>query len=160
MVRLRCRLSTLLLGLAASLVALPSLACTPPAGDQVEARTRDLRAVTSVYEARIENVVLHDRFGDNLEFTVKPTVAIWGPVSPVPFPLSFEAGACTNWFFLMDDQSDRPPSNGMKVIVMANPEGLADGHWLYILRADADYVEGFMRDWRAVRAGQSLPRFP
>jgi hypothetical protein len=146
--------------LGAAMLGTPSLACSPAPEDQAEARARDLRAVTSVYEAQLEGVVVEGPYADNIDFTLKPTAAIWGPVSPISIRLSYEAGACSNWFFLMDDQSDRPPSDGMKVIVMANPEGLADGHWLYILRADADYVEGFMRDWRAVRAGQSLPRFP
>ena len=142
----------------ATLSAAPALACTPAPGDQVEARTRDLRAVTSVYEAQVENVVLHDQYGDNLDFTIRPTTAIWGPKAPEPFRLSFEAGACTNWFFLMDDQSDSPPRNGLKVIVMANPDGLADNRWLYVLRADADYIDSFMSDWRAARANQSLSR--
>ena len=141
---------------ALALIGAPAMACTPAAGDQAEARAQDLRAVTSVYEAQIENVVLHDQYGDNLDFTVRPTAAIWGHMTAEPLRLSFEAGACSNWFFLMED--DSPPSNGLKVIVMANPEGLADHHWLYILRADADYIDRFMCDWRAARAGQPLPR--
>ena len=143
---------------ALAMVGTPALACTPAPGDQVEARARDLRAVTSVYEAQIESVVLHDPYGDNLDFTVRPTSAIWGAAPPEPFHLSFEAGACSNWFFLME--ADSPPRNGLKVIVMANPDGLADNHWLYILRADADYIDSFMSDWRAARAGQPLSRHP
>ena len=146
--------------LAAAMFGAPALACTPAPGDQAETRARDLRAVTSIYEARLESVVIDGPYADNVDFTVRPTAAIWGPVAPRPFRLSYEAGACNNWFFLTDDKSDRPPSDGMRVVVMANPEGLGDGRWLYILRADADYVQGFMRDWRAVRAGQSLLRFP
>jgi hypothetical protein len=146
-------LAAVVLSVVFVVVAVPALACTPAPGDQMEARMRDLRAMTSAYEARIENVVLHDSYGDNLDFRVRPTAAIWGPVSPQPFQLSFEAGACTNWFFLMD--SNAPPSNGLKVIVMANPQGLADGHMLYILRADAPYADSFMRDWRAARAASA-----
>jgi hypothetical protein len=140
---------------ALALVGVPAMACTPAPGDQVEARARDLRAVTSIYEARIENDVLHDEFGDNLDFTVQPTARIWGDVAPVPARLSFTAGACTNWFFLMEGPVD---PRGLRVIVLASPESLSNGRSLYILRADADYIETFMRDWRAARAGEPLSR--
>ena len=142
----------------AAFISSPAMACVPAPGDQVEARARDLRAVTSVYEARIENVTSRDAHGDNVDFTVRPTAAIWGPVSPEPFRLSYEAGACTNWLFLME--ADGLPRNGLKVIVMANPEGRADNRWLYIVRADASYTDSFMSDWRAARAGQPLSRHP
>ncbi len=114
--------------------------------------------MTSVYEARIENIALHDPYGDNLDFTVTPIASIWGSAAPGPFRLSFEAGACSNWFFLMESVS--PPRDGLKVIVMANPEGLADNHQLYILTADSEYIDSFMSDWRAARAGQPLSRHP
>ena len=143
---------------ALALIGAPVMACTPAPGDPVEARARDLRAVTSVYEARIENIVLHDRHGENLDFTVRPVATIWGSAAPQPFRLSFEVGACSNWVFLME--ADSPPHNGLRVMVFANPEGLADNHWLYILRADADYIDSFMSDWRAARAGQPLSRHP
>lgn len=144
----------------AALIGTPVIACTPPPGDQVEARGRDLRAVTTIYEAQIDEVVLHDPYGDNLDFTVTPTASIWGASPPAPFRLSFEAGACTNWFFLMDGEVDEQPVDGLRVVVMANPDGLADGRWLFILRHGAPYVDIFMSDWRAARAGQPLPRQP
>ena len=143
---------------ALALVGAPALACTPAPGDQVEARARDLRAVTSVYEARIENIALHDQYGDNLDFTVRPTAAIWGPLALAPLRLSFRAGVCSNWHFLMEGGG--PPRNGFKVIVLANPEGIADNRQLYILNADSDYIDSFMSDWRAARAGQPLSRHP
>ena len=146
--------------LAAALIGTPAIACTPPPGDQVEARARDLRAVTAIYEARIDDVVLHDPYGDNLDFIVTPTVAIWGASPPAPFRLSFEAGACTNWFFLMDGEVDEQPTDGLKVVVLANPDGLADGRWLFILRDGAPYADIFMRDWQAARAGRPLTRQP
>ncbi|WP_309627223.1 hypothetical protein [Brevundimonas sp.] len=116
--------------------------------------------MTSVYEARIEDVTVDGPYADNVDFTVRPTNAIWGPVSPIPYRLSFEAGACTNWFFLMDDQADQPPRDGQKLIVFANPDGLADNRWLFLVRADGRDAEIFMRDWRAVRAGHPLPSLP
>ncbi|RZJ04185.1 MAG: hypothetical protein EON89_08805 [Brevundimonas sp.] len=141
-----------------ALIGAPALACVPAPGDPVEARARDLHAVTSVYEARIENVVLHDQYGDNVDFTVQPFASIWGAAVPAPFRLSFEAGVCSNWIFLMEE--GHPPRNGQKVIVMSSPESLADRHWLYIVRSDADYIDSFMSDWRAARAGQPLSRHP
>ena len=138
-------------------LASPSSACSPPADrNSVEGRNRDLRAVTVVYEARIENVVASGPYQDNLDFTVRPTAAIWGPVSPQPYRLHYEVGACTNWVFIGDEQAEGPPPNGLKVIVMANPEGLSDRHWLYILRAGADYTDFMLRDWQSHRAGQPL----
>lgn len=116
--------------------------------------------MTSVYEARIEDVAVDGPYADNVDFTVRPTNAIWGPVSPIPYRLSFEAGACTNWFFLMDDQADQPLRDGQKLIVFANPDGLADNRWLFLVRADGRDAEIFMRDWRAARAGHPLPRLP
>lgn len=144
--------------LAAALSGTSALACTAPPGDQVEARARDLRAVIAIYEARIDDVVLHDPYGDNLDFTVTPTGSIWGTSPPAPFRLSFEAGACTNWFFLMDGEVDDLPANGLRVVVLANPDGLADRRWLFILRAGAPYAHLIMRDGRAARAGQPLTR--
>ncbi|WP_295171876.1 hypothetical protein [uncultured Brevundimonas sp.] len=144
------------LALTSAITGAPVLACVPAPGDQFEARARDLRAVTSVYEARIENTVWHDQYGDNVDFTVRPTLAVWGPVTPQPFRLSYEAGACTNWLFLMDDEGE--PRNGSKVIVMASPEAEADRRRLYVVKADAEYIESFMSDWRAARAGQPLSR--
>ena len=144
--------------LAAALIGTPAIACTSPPGDQVEERARDLRAITSIYEAQIDDVVLHDPYGDNLDFTVTPTAVIWGTSPPAPFRLSFEAGACTNWFFLMDGDVDDLPTDGLKVVVLANPDGFADGRWLFILRGGAAYVDIFIRDWQAARAGRPLTR--
>ncbi|MDI1327689.1 MAG: hypothetical protein PSV23_12930 [Brevundimonas sp.] len=124
-------------------------------------RTRDLLAVTSVYEARIEDVVVHGRYLDKVDFTVRPTATIWGSVAPDPYRLSFEAGACTNWFFLMDEEAvDERPRDGLKLIVMANPEGLADNSQLLLVRAGGADADIFLRDWRAARAGQPLSRRP
>ena len=116
--------------------------------------------MTSVYEAQIENVAVYGPYADKVDFTVRPTAAIWGPVPPTTYRLSFEAGACTNWFFLMDDQSGEPPRDGLRLIVMANPKGLDDNRWLFLVRAGGSDADIFMRDWRAVRAGQPLTRHP
>ncbi len=129
--------------------AVPALACSPPPGEQGDNWGQDVRTATSVYEARIEDVVPRDAYGESVDFTVRPTAAIWGPVSPEPFRLSFESGACSNWLFLTADSAERPPVNGTKVIVMMTPKSAADRHWLYILGADADYLDDFMREWRA-----------
>ncbi|WGM48873.1 hypothetical protein KOAAANKH_03787 [Brevundimonas sp. NIBR10] len=138
-------------------LASPSSACSPPADrNSVEGRDSDLRAVTVIYEARIENVVASGPYQDNLDFTVRPTAAIWGPVSPQPYRLFYEVGACTNWVFIGDEQAEGSPPNGLKVIVMANPEGLADRRWLYILRAGADYTDFMLRAWQSHRGGQPL----
>ncbi|MEC7796677.1 hypothetical protein [Brevundimonas sp. DS20] len=143
------------LALATVMMGGPVLACSLALGDQVEVRARDLRAVTGVYEARIENTAWLDQYGNNVDFTVRPTLAVWGPVSPRSLRLSYRAGACTNWLFLMDDEGE--PRNGSRVLVFASPEAETDKTWLYIVKADAEYIESFMSDWRAAIAGQPLP---
>lgn len=127
-----------------------AIACTPPPADQAERyQARDLQAVTVIYRARIENVTLRDPYGDNLSFTLMPGEKLWGGLLPGALDLEFTAGACTNWFFIGEEEAD-PSPEGLDVIVLANPAGLADHRWLYILRADADYAAFFLDRWREV----------
>ena len=121
-------------------------------------QTRELKAVTSIYRGRIDDVVLHDPYGDNLSFSLVPTARLWGETPPGTLGLEFEAGACTNWMFLGEDEALPSPA-GLRVIVLAGPESLTDHRWLYILRADAGYVEHFLNRWREA-SGHDLKEAP
>ena len=114
----------------------PAHACVyPPGFDQDREISDNMATVTAIYEGSIEDVSQGSWHGA-WNFTLRLTESIWGSNPPVEQRLTFENGACTNWFF-MGEQDEDAPQAGTKVIVFATPQGMADSLWLYIVRADS-----------------------
>jgi len=131
------------------LISTAAEACSWPSRAAEEAeRQSDMREITAIYEATLESIVLKDEYGDNLSFTLQPSAPIWGTMPSHSRRLDLEAGSCMHWFVFMDEHSDQLPTNGTKVVVMEHPAAVSDPNELYILRANARYVEGIMSDWR------------
>jgi hypothetical protein len=117
-------------------VVQPAHACSyPPGFDQDREISDNMATVSAIYEGRIEDVSPGSWHGA-WDFTVRPTRSIWGSAPPASQRLMRENGACSNWFFITDQDEDAPMA-GTKVIVFATPQGLADSLWLYIVRADS-----------------------
>jgi hypothetical protein len=118
----------------AAFAATPAAACTLPAGfDQDREVSNDMGEVTSIYRARIDSVV-PGPWEWSWDFTLRTTDRIWGARPPDEQTLRRENGACSNWYFIMDQLEDEP-LEGTEVVVFATPDGIADSLRLYIVEA-------------------------
>ena len=114
----------------------PAHACVyPPGFNQDREISDNMATVTAIYGGRIADVSQGSWHGA-WDFTLRSTESVWGSQPPVEQRLTFENGACSNWFF-MGEQDEDAPQAGTRVTVFATPRGVADSLWLYIVRADS-----------------------
>ena len=107
----------------------------PPGFDQDREISDNMATVTAIYRGRIEDVSQGTWHGA-WNFTLRSTESVWGANPPVEQRLTFENGACSNWFF-MGEQDEDVPQVGTSVVVFATPQGMADNLWLYIVQVDS-----------------------
>ena len=110
--------------------------------------------VTAIYEGRIEDVSQGSWHGA-WTFTLRSTGSVWGASAPAVQRLTFESGACSNWFF-MGEQDEDVPEAGTRVVVFATPQGLADSLWLYIVRADGAAANILFERFGSTPAGRQF----
>lgn len=143
---------------AATIWAGGALACSPPPGDVRAFFEQQHRAyleeVTSIYEARLANVVGHQ--DDPLvTFTVRKTGDLWGSAGPRSLNLQFENGHCSNYLIFQTDYPEGEGiADGMRVRVFVTPASSADSDLLYIV-PEGPMADEMMSRWRAVRADSS-----
>jgi hypothetical protein len=107
----------------------------PPGFDHDREITDNMAKVTAIYEGQVEDVTQGSWHGA-WDFTLRSTRGVWGSEPPAQQRLTRENGACSNWFFLYEQDGDAPEA-GTRVTVFATPQGEADSLWLYIVRADS-----------------------
>lgn len=133
----------------------PAHACSyPPGFDQDREISDNMATVTAIYEARIEAVSQGSWHGA-WNFTLRSTGNIWGANPPVEQRLTFENGACSNWFF-MGEQDEDAPQAGTRVVVFATPQGMADNLWLYIIQADSPTLAFLFKRFGETPAGRQF----
>lgn len=147
------RFASLALGMALAATPAVTLACSyPPDFDQEREIASDLADATSIYEALVENVS-PGSWENSWDFTVRSTESVWGATPPPSQRLTIENGACTNWFFLGNEDA---PQDGVKVVVFTTPKAAADGRWLYIIRADSPTAAYFFERFGETAAGHQF----
>ncbi|MDP1912947.1 hypothetical protein [Brevundimonas sp.] len=139
----------------AVLATAPAHACSyPPGFDQDREISDNMATVTTIYEGRIEDVSQGSWHGA-WNFTLRSTETIWGSNPPAEQRLTFENGACNNWFF-MSEQDEDTPQVGTTVVVFATSQGLADSHWLYIVQADSPTLAFLFNRFGETPAGRQF----
>lgn len=145
----------LCLGLAGALTAGPSLACSYPEGFDQEAEiTANMAVVTAIYEGTIQDVAQGAWHGA-WTFTLGSTQSVWGASPPSTLRLTADNGACSNWFFL-NEQNDEAPVAGTRVVIFATPQGEADNVWLYIARAEGGFAAHLFDRFARTPAGRQF----
>ena len=88
--------------------------------------------VSSVYDGVITDMV-GQRDDPVVSFTVRKTRDVWGSPGPEQWSLSYELGACVNYFFLLEDYPEgQEPGNGMHVRVFLAPEAYSQPGLLFV----------------------------
>jgi hypothetical protein len=126
----------------------------PPGFDQDREISHNMATVTSIYEAQVEDVTQGSWHGA-WNFTLRSTHGVWGSQPPVRQRLTREIGACSNWFFLYEQDEDAPEP-GTRVIVFATPQGEANSLWLYIVRADSPTSAMLFERFGSTPAGRQV----
>ena len=136
-------------------VAAPAHACVhAPGFDQDREISENMARVTAIYEGVVEDVTQGSWHGE-WNFSLRSTRAVWGSNPPAAQQLTRENGACSNWFFLADQDEDAPVP-GTEVIVFATPEGEANSLWLYIVRADSPASDILFERFGSTPAGRQF----
>lgn len=152
-------LRAVMLPLCAAMVGLsgnaPAQACVhAPGFDQDRQISDNMAKVTAIYEGVVEDVTQGSWQGE-WNFTLRSTQRVWGANPPATQRLTREIGACSNWFFLTDQDEDAPLS-GTEVIVFATPEGEADSLWLYIVGAGSPTSDILFERFGSTPAGRDF----
>lgn len=113
-----------------------------------------MATVTAIYEGQIDNVT-QGSWSGAWDFTLRSTRSVWGQAPSAEQRLTRENGACSNWFFI-DDQDGDEPEAGTNVVVFATPKGAADSLWLYIARADSPAARFLFQRFGDTPAGRQL----
>jgi len=113
-----------------------------------------MATVTAIYEGRIEDVSQGSWHGA-WDFTLRSTHTLWGSDPATEQRLTRENGACSNWFFINEQDEDAPVA-GTEVIVFATPQGEANSLWLYIVRADSPTTQYLFERFGETPAGRQF----